>query len=588
MSDSNPRSAASAPVDSVDSATADDPGPVAHGEWLYLAALLTVAGVLRFGGLSEQRISHFDEGVYASGIFCSHLTPAYEYPLRHLYAPPLWPSVLAETITWFGADAVLIPGAVLGFLTVPLLWWVGRAWFGPTGAAVGATLLALSDIHVLFSRSALTDAPMTLLMLASVFAAWRGLIHRHTQSVVVAGLLAALCWSTKYNGWLSLAVILSATAAWRFVERRDDRVVNTRPLLRCLIVVAIALAGWGYVISGLQDVGGYQSVSQNHRQYFVGPFGWWQSARHQLALAQVAASSGTVWPLIGLVAFGLLAIRPFSAGISFFIASVLGTRARLLTYVVPAVGTSIKSLKNLTRGVRQTQARKLGTWMTLSWLFGLTLAIPLYTPYLRLTVPLVVIGSLAWADLASRHDRVNWTDRRHVAVAFVILLTITVVHSFGERSTAIARADALSNTGVDQTADAILELIPSSLEPTDPADVGLYVFGEPALYFHLAKRESTLSFDFITQPAANDGVLDRSRTDSSLTPFVVVGPHSEEKQRAFTKDGRLEFIKTFTAPPSLLVALDREPLPGLKERPFRPTLDTFLLFRVNRASEASN
>ena len=39
-------------------------------------------------------IEHFDEGVYASNLYCGHLDPPFAYPMRHLYAPPLFPALL--------------------------------------------------------------------------------------------------------------------------------------------------------------------------------------------------------------------------------------------------------------------------------------------------------------------------------------------------------------------------------------------------------------------------------------------------------------------------------------------------------------
>ena len=168
---------------------ADSPS---RGEWVFFVAVILIAVSLRLANFKDAQIEHFDEGVYASNIYCSHLTPAYEYPMRHLYAPPLWPSILEWVIILFGDSAVMLPGVLLGVATVALIWWVARNWYGPTGAAIAGSLLALSDIHVLFSRTALTDVPMAFFMLAGVFAGWKAILSRSTSWLLLAGVASGL------------------------------------------------------------------------------------------------------------------------------------------------------------------------------------------------------------------------------------------------------------------------------------------------------------------------------------------------------------------------------------------------------------
>lgn len=563
---------------------------IATGEWLYFAAVMLIAAITRFWNLGSVAVEHFDEGVYASGIYCSHLEPAFEYPLRHLYAPPVWPSVLAETITWFGPGAVMIPCVLCGVATVALLWWIAREWYGPTGAAIASTLLALSDVHILFSRSALTDVPMTLLMSAGIYAGWKSITTRKLSWLVVSGVLAGVAWATKYNGWLTLAVIASASTAWRVVERGDTNVVNSRPIFRWFAIAAIAGAVWVPVLSSLDDVGGYAAVSENHRQFFVGLSGWWDSAMRQIRMVQLAASSGTVWPAVGLIGFGALAIRPLSQGIAFFAASVIGTRFRLLTFVVASVGTSVKSIRDLIQKVAETPARKLATWMTLAWLFGLTVAIPLYTPYLRLVVPLIPAGCLAWADLATRNDRTVWTNRSHVRAAFGLLALVLAIWTVGVFATARERAangtEYLTSRGASQrVTETLLDEVPKAIHAGESRDVGLYVYGEPSVYFHAARLEGTKRFDYITQPMGNLGVLDRSRTDSALTPFVLVGPHGFELTPEIGDDPRLGWVAEQSGHPSLLVALDRASDEKLAQDEFRMPQLRYVLYRVRTAEE---
>lgn len=564
--------------------------PPTRGEWIYLAIVLLLAAAARFADFSQLDVEHFDEGVYASNAYCGHLTPAYQYPLRHLYAPPLWPAILEWTIILLGDEAVMLPGILFGIATVALVWWVARTWYGPTGAALACTLLAFFDIHVMFSRTALTDVPMAFFMLAGVFAGWQTMMTRSPYWLAAAGVLAGLAWDTKYNGWLTLAVIGSASIAWRYVERKDADVVDTRPPIRALVIAAIAFVIWLPVLFGMSDVGGYASVRENHAQYFVGVTGWWTSAMRQLQMGNLASVHGTIWPLVGLVSFGVLAIRPPRSGTSFFLASILGTRLTVLTSIVPSLGTSIKSLKNLAEKVEERQTRKFATWLSLAWLFGLTLAIPLYTPYLRLVVPLIPVGCLVWADLGTRHDQVDWSNRQHVSIAVGLLLVVAGLWRIGGHRIATAGdaagiANLSQRSMARQFADQALDSIPGSLQAGDPRDVVIYVYGEPAVYFQIARQEGTRSFEYIAQPAGNLGILDRSKTDPRLTPFVVVGPHGFELTPEIASDTRLQLIWEGDLYPGRVVALDRATPEQLNELATRNIPLHHAIYRVKRLGE---
>ena len=98
----------------------------------------------------------------------------------------------------------------------------------------------------------------------------------------VAGLVIACAWATKYNGWLPLAVALSAFIAWGVCERfgRADWTARL-PVVATLVIAT--LLGWSPVWLSLQSDGGYSAVTANHAQYFFGLSSWWDDFKRQLA-----------------------------------------------------------------------------------------------------------------------------------------------------------------------------------------------------------------------------------------------------------------------------------------------------------------
>ena len=303
---------------------------------LTLIVVIAAAARLAFpGGLS---VEHFDEGVYSSNLWFT-VEKGFSYPARHLYAPPLVPTAIEWSLILAGVRPItpLLIGLAAGLATIVLIWRAGREWFGPSAGLVAAALAACSDLHVLLSRSALTDSPLTALLIAAVWTGHRGMRSGHRVMLVVAGVLTGLAWWTKYNGWLPLAILGAGSALeaiLRFAESsraptsirsgdardgrdtidarkelapretrdnrdsrelrnardsRDSRHGETNTQLahcppfatlaiRWLAIAAVAVAVWSPVWWQLRSQGGYSKVAANHRKYVVGLTGWPESA----------------------------------------------------------------------------------------------------------------------------------------------------------------------------------------------------------------------------------------------------------------------------------------------------------------------
>ena len=267
---------------------------------LALALLITLAGfALRFAQLDRLAVEHFDEGVYASNLLFPD--DGFQYPNRFLYGPPLLPSLVEWTSLVCGSDAAaakwvpFLPSLLLGSLTVPLVWWAGRKWFGAPAGVAAASLIALSDFHIVMSRSVLTDAPLLFFLLLAVWLLVESLSWLDLRLAVAGGVVTGLAWATKYNGWLPIAIAISGTIAALIVSRKKlgpatVRVRDVVPLLVAFVVLAAAV--WSPVWFELQDVGGYSRVAANHKQYVVGPAGWFDSARRHEAVQRHCAG----WP----------------------------------------------------------------------------------------------------------------------------------------------------------------------------------------------------------------------------------------------------------------------------------------------------
>ncbi|MBR9802521.1 phospholipid carrier-dependent glycosyltransferase [bacterium] len=489
-----------------------------HEKWLLLAMLL-VAAWLRFASYWQSPIEHFDEGVYASNYWFD-ASEGFRYPDRHLYAPPLLPTVIEWTHLFLGPGtlACLLPNLLAGLATVPLVWLFVRRMMGPIAALAATSMWACLDYPVLYSRTALTDSMLCFWMLLSVVLAERGLSlcrqrwPRGAEWIFLlggAGLAAGLAWLTKYNGWLSLAVTVSAAIAWGVTQR--FAVAEWRRVgVGLLIICGIAGAIWTPYMFSLEEYGGYSAVAENHRQYFVGLSGWGASLLHQAGNLYALTSWGTVLSIV-MIAWAL------TMGVA----------------CPPA-----KVADELNSPTDPPLAR-LGVWQMASWSLGLFVAIPLYHPYPRLLLPWLLPCSFLWGTAVSylaiafrRWTKGDWKETKTwpwpwvSVLSFLILAVIHVGIGLEDRRELKEIASFIV-----ETAGGLAEQAGGAAE-----EVILYTYGEPALFYHLSDAGRLVGpighLDFATQPPP-------------APTFLVTGPHAERSPlfREQWKEHGSRFVK---------------------------------------------
>lgn len=393
-------------------------------------------------------IEHFDEGVYASNVWFG-AEYGFQYPAQYLYAPPLLPSLIEGVLLLFGPSnfGAMVPSLFAGCLTIPLVWWVGREWFGPTAGIASATLATLSDSHIVFSRTALTDVLLCFWLLLAVYFVWKALTDGGRLPTVAAGICTALAWWTKYNGWLPLAIGGAGLVPWCILPRlrirsslvdfgfslseampgsgstkrgnRDPRRpesigANARiseALVRWLAIAAIAFTVWAPWLWHLQSKGGYAAVAANHRGYLVGLTGWLSACQTQFGnLTLLEGTPGQHAPMAAFLVATIWAAcgaRRFTwnglAGSfdSWLALALLAALSAVLSGwgMTACIGTiGLVTALVVVDGIAQTavwRRMRLAVWMLAAWFVGLSLTTPIYTPYPRLTLPLVMAGWLS-------------------------------------------------------------------------------------------------------------------------------------------------------------------------------------------------
>lgn len=509
-----------------------------------MLALVVCCGIaVRVAFPSRLAIEHFDEGVYASNLwFPAELGG--QYPLRQLYAPPLLPALIeAALITNLSLApsgrvanwAPFVPGILAGCATVPLLWWMGRTWFGPSTGIAAATLTAFSDIHILYSRTALTEPVLILLLAAALWFIERAVRTRTAANITLAAVLSGLAWWTKYNGWLTLAIPLAALLVWVVSQWRTA--ARSELLRRAVTWSVVALGAfliWSPFLYSLQGEGGYANVAANHRQYVVGIGGWLSSFTRQSA--NLSHYDGWLTGLgVGLAVYltGFVAEQPnadgsrdrrwLRAGIACCIAGLAATSGSFCVLGLLGLAGNVDVIR---RPLRKDD--RLATFVLAVWFVGLFLASPLYHPYPRLMLPWLCATWLSAGVgierlLVGLGQRVPQRARRPVAIGcFVAALCLLGLS--GPRFLDIGVPAWQTRTGLAKIAGQFISRIAqrqnSSHRPLQSAVV--YVVGEPALVYQLRSQGVAL-----VVPLDSVSTATRRPPDPGWLTFLVVGPHAQ-------------------------------------------------------------
>lgn len=504
---------------------------VSKNETRWLVAAIFVGAIIRLSFPGRMAIEHFDEGVYASNLWFPDQD--YSYPARYLYAPPLLPAAIEWTMilasvcgSRLDGFVPIIPCLVAGIAMIPSIWWIVRQWFGPSAGLISAWLVATSDFHACYSRAALTDVPVCLFILWSVYfvglafaqvgstdvnpsfrktSQSRGIFDRFPWRVaVLAGVLTGLAWWTKYNGWLPLAIGLAGASLWQILVVQSERKIQ-KTLCCGIFIVLVAAVVWSPVVWGLQKHGGYASVAANHRQYLVGIRGWPDAAVRQLRNIGLYENPLDIfyspfarrnrWEILGLdedlvfPASKMDFLPPPNPNFQSFIESIHRTIFKTWgPFFVPVASLVVSAyvcMWNLRNGGR---SQLLPISLVAVWFAGMTIATPFYYPYPRLVLPWLC-STWICIGLAFRSWRFEWADdgskarmSKPLCGIFVAMASISILRLAA--GSAFAWQDRTGmHTISRQFADTIKREAKASGFPEFEAFV--YVLGEPAIVYGL-------------------------------------------------------------------------------------------------------
>lgn len=200
------------------------------GPTVLFATALLAGALLRLWQLNLHGVNS-DEAVYLgqAAALADEPTLSRFFPLFRAH-PLLFPFVASLTIPFVGYQGLDLVGRLLvvafGLATVAVTFATGRVLFGRWVGATAALFIALMPYHVIVTRQALLDGPMTFFVTLSLLA----LVHygatRRPSWLVASGIALGLAVLTKETAIIFLGAVIVTLALHAELSSRFRHLVG--------------------------------------------------------------------------------------------------------------------------------------------------------------------------------------------------------------------------------------------------------------------------------------------------------------------------------------------------------------------------
>lgn len=187
---------------------------------LFVLLILTVslALFLRFYKLENYMTFLGDEG--RDAIVIKNILTTGDLPLigpptsiGNMYLGPLYYYMMAIPMAIFWLNPVAAAGmnALIGVLTVVLIYYLGKVWFGRIAALAASFLYTISPVAIIYSRSSWNPNPAPLFALIGIYGVYKAHQSANFRWFILTGAAAAAALQMHY---LALILIPVFSILW--------------------------------------------------------------------------------------------------------------------------------------------------------------------------------------------------------------------------------------------------------------------------------------------------------------------------------------------------------------------------------------
>ncbi len=160
--------------------------------------------------------------------------------------PPasLWIMALSVRLFGLSSFSILLPEAIMGIVTVALVYVMVRRHFSPGAALLAGGVLAITPVAVLMFRFNNPDALLVLLMTLAAYFTLRGIESGRIRWILWAGVMVGFGFLTKQLQAFLIVPVLVVAYVWMSKLGLGKRLLHLLAALGALIVSA----GWWVAI----------------------------------------------------------------------------------------------------------------------------------------------------------------------------------------------------------------------------------------------------------------------------------------------------------------------------------------------------
>lgn len=182
-------------------------------ELILILTVLFLAVFLRFYRLPEYMTFLGDEGrdaIIIKRLLVEHDLPFIGPPtsVGNMYLGPLYYYMMAipMAIFWLNPVSAAAMVAVIGAVTVFLIYYLAKRWFGNLGALVAAFLYAISPVNIIYSRSSWNPNPAPFFALLAMFGLFTARSSRNFRWFILVGAALAFVVQMHYLAFILLPI----------------------------------------------------------------------------------------------------------------------------------------------------------------------------------------------------------------------------------------------------------------------------------------------------------------------------------------------------------------------------------------------
>lgn len=187
-------------------------------QFLIILAILAVAAFLRFYRISEYMTFLGDEGrdaLVIKDLLVNHHLPFIGPPtsIGNIYLGPLYYYMMAlpMSIWWLNPVSAACLDALLGVLTVWLIYLLTKRWFGFYPAVIAAWLYTISPVTIIYSRSSWNPNPAPFFALLTILGLYKLNQSGNFRWLILSG--GALAFAAQMH-YLALILIPIVIVLW--------------------------------------------------------------------------------------------------------------------------------------------------------------------------------------------------------------------------------------------------------------------------------------------------------------------------------------------------------------------------------------